>query len=149
MLLFGARSYTIEGVTIFPDHADPNQFWYLPGPVQLARRRSDGRADLTFIKYRPATVGAARGGGFLMFSVNLRLDPIVERRILSKLSSVTRGRPQLAAAPFDEGTVKVVALDFQSGGTCGDATCWRRGRFKRRWPRWCLRCMAKRSPPFL
>jgi hypothetical protein len=116
MLLFGARTYTIEGISIFPDHADPNQFWYLPGPVQLSRRRADGRADLTFIKFRPAAAGAAKGGGFLMFSVNLRLDPIVERRILSQLSSAVRGRPKLAVAPFDEGTVKVVALDFQSGG---------------------------------
>jgi hypothetical protein len=119
MLLFGARTYTIEGITIFPDHADQNQFWYLPGPVQLARRRADGRADLTFIKYRPAAVGATKGGGFLMFSTNLRLDPIVERRILARLSAATRGRPKLAAAPFDEGTVKVVALDFQSGGEAG------------------------------
>ncbi|WP_147355816.1 hypothetical protein [Cohnella faecalis] len=41
MLLLGSRTITIEGITIFPDHADPDQFWYLPGPVQLARR--DGR----------------------------------------------------------------------------------------------------------
>ncbi|WP_158594061.1 hypothetical protein [Cohnella faecalis] len=50
MLLLGSRTITIEGITIFPSRR-PRQFWYLPGPVQLARR--DGRAAFTFIKYKP------------------------------------------------------------------------------------------------
>jgi hypothetical protein len=37
MLLLGAKSITVEGIAVFPDHADPDQFWYLPGPVSLAR----------------------------------------------------------------------------------------------------------------
>ena len=117
MLLLGSRTMTIEGITIFPDHADPSQFWYLPGPVQLARR--DGRAAFTFIKYKPAAVaGGAKGGGFLIFEINLRLDPDLERRILSKLRSISKGQPKLAVVPFDEGTVQCMALDLQgSGGT--------------------------------
>ncbi len=31
MLLLGT-TITVDGITIYPDHADPNQFWYLPGP---------------------------------------------------------------------------------------------------------------------
>ncbi|NER82025.1 MAG: hypothetical protein F6K42_21180, partial [Leptolyngbya sp. SIO1D8] len=119
MLLLGNRTLTIEGITVFPDHADPNQFWYLPGPVSLARRQRDRRANLTFMKYKAAAVsGGPRGGGFLTFEVNLRLDPDLERRLLSKLSSIAPGRPQLAVVPFDEGTVQCVALNLQgSGGT--------------------------------
>ncbi|WP_218034001.1 hypothetical protein, partial [Paenibacillus koleovorans] len=121
MLLLGSRTITVEGVTIFPDHADPSQFWYLPGPVQLARR--DGQGVFTFIKYKPAAVEAgAKGGGFLMFEVNLRLDSDLERRILSKLRSLTKERPKLAAVPFDEGTVQCVALNLQgAGGTAATA----------------------------
>lgn len=117
MLLLTSRTIAIEGITIFPDHADPSQFWYLPGPVQLARR--GGQAAFTFIKYKPAAVaGGAEGGGFLMFEVNLRLDPELERRIISKLRPISQGRPKLAVVPFDEGTVQCVALNLQgSGGT--------------------------------
>ncbi|RIE00616.1 hypothetical protein [Cohnella faecalis] len=87
----------------------------MPGPVQLARR--DGRAAFTFIKYKPAAVtGGAKGGGFLMFEVNLRLDPALERRILSKLRSIAKDKPNLAVVPFDEGTVQCIALNLQGAG---------------------------------
>lgn len=118
MLLLGSRTITVEGVTVFPDHADPDQFWYLPGPVQLARR-PDGDQAFTFIKYKPAAVAAgAKGGGFLMFQVDLRLEPDLERRIVSRLRSIAKGRPRLTVVPFDEGTVQAIALNLQgSGGT--------------------------------
>ena len=116
MLMLNSQSWTIEGVQIFADHADPLQFWYLPGPVRLTRRREDGRAEFTFLKVRAGQAGtAAKGGGYLTFSVDLKLDAEVERRILSKLSGMARGKPRLAVVPFDEGTVRVVALDLDSG----------------------------------
>jgi hypothetical protein len=117
MLLLNAQSWTIEGIQVFADHADPAQFWFLPGPVRLSRRREDGRAEFTFLKVRAAQAGTeARGGGFLMLSVDMLLDPALERRILSKLSAFSRGRPRLSVVPFDEGTVRVIALDLDSGG---------------------------------
>lgn len=121
MLLLGSRTITVEGITVYPDHSDPDQFWYLPGPVALNRRK-DGQAAFTFIKFKPAAVaGGAKGGGFLMFETALKLTPELERRILSKLRSIAR-KPRLAAAPFDEGTVQVIALDLQgSGGTASTA----------------------------
>lgn len=116
MLLLGSRTITVEGITVFPDHADPDQFWYLPGPVQLARR-PDGDQAFTFIKYKPAAVaGGAKGGGFLMFQVDLRLEPDLERRIMSRLRAVAKGRPRLTVVPFDEGTVQAVALNLQGSG---------------------------------
>lgn len=117
MLMLGGRSITVEGITVFPDHADQDQFWYLPGPVQLARDQQD-QASFTFIKYKPAAVSAgAKGGGFLTFAVELALPEDLERRLLSQLRRLSR-RPRLTVAPFDEGTVQVVALDLQgSGGT--------------------------------
>src|SRR4051812_8806485 len=72
MLLLGTKSITIDGIQVFPDHADPNQFWYLPGPVSLARDPQTREARLLLLEYRPAAVTAgAHGGGFLMFTVNL------------------------------------------------------------------------------
>lgn len=123
MLLLGSKTITIDGITVFPDHADPSQFWYLPGPVGLARRPSDGRASFTYIKYKPAAVtSGAKGGGFLMFDCNLRLDRQLERRIVSKLSAISVGEPKLAVVPFDDGTVQCIALDLQGeGGTTNSA----------------------------
>ena len=83
LLLSAAKTITVDGVTVFPDHADPNQFWYLPGPVGLAKRK-DGQAVFTFIKYKPAAVEAGvKGGGFVMFATNLKLDSGTEGRIVS------------------------------------------------------------------
>ena len=53
------KSFTIDGISVFRDHADANQFWYLPGPVDLARREADNRAAFTFLKYKRAARAAA------------------------------------------------------------------------------------------
>jgi len=116
MLEFGSKTITIDGITVFADHADPNQFWYLPGPVQIARRPKDNRAAFSFIKYGDIQDDKVIGKGFLMVELNLRLDKTTERRIMSKLSSIAPDRPKLAAVSFDEGTVECIALDLQGGG---------------------------------
>lgn len=116
MLEFGSKTITIDGVTVFSDHADPDQFWYLPGPVQLSRRQPDNRAAFTFIKYGNVDGNSIKGRGFLMVEVNLKLDANIERKIMSRISSMAKGRPKLTAVPFDDGTVECIALDLQGGG---------------------------------
>jgi hypothetical protein len=114
MLQLGTGMQTVEGVTVFPDHADPKQYWYLPGPVALSRR-SDGRANFSYIKFKPAAVqGGVKGGGFLAFGVCLKLAEGVEAKIRSKLALASDAK--LTAVPFDEGRVRVVALDLEGGG---------------------------------
>ncbi len=125
MQQLGARTLTVDGVTVFSDHADPNQYWYLPAPVALAKRALDGRPALSMIKFRPAAVAAgAKGGGFATFEVNLKLPADTERSIktqLRRLPGVTRA-VTLSAIPFDEGTVRCIALDLEgSGGTSAPA----------------------------
>lgn len=117
MLQLGTTSLLVEGVEVFPDHADPNQFWYLPAPVSLARR--DERPAFTLITYRREAVEAgAPGGGFLMFETALRLERDVEEAVRSRLAERAPGKVRLSPVPFDEGTVECVALDAQGpGGT--------------------------------
>ena len=118
LLLDSSRTLTVDGITVFPDHEDKQQFWYLPGPVQLARRSADNRAAFTCIKYRRSAVETVKGGGFLTLETNLRLTPDLERKILSKLSSISKGKPRLTAVQFDTGTVQCIALNLQGpGGT--------------------------------
>src|SRR5215510_989682 len=117
MMQMGSKTMTIEGITVFADHADPKQFWYLPGPVQLARRGANQEPQFTMITFRPAVADSGlKGGGFLVMEVALKLDKAVEQRILSRLGSIAQGQPRLTPVPFDEGTVQVVALDLQGGG---------------------------------
>jgi hypothetical protein len=118
MLMLTSKTIDVDGITVYPDHDDPDQFWYLPTPVALARRGVDNRAAFTYIKYKPAAVsGGAKGGGFLMFESALHVDEQTKNKIRAKLSSLSK-KPQLAAVSFDEGTVECIALNVQgSGGT--------------------------------
>src|SRR5436305_2412709 len=123
MLLLGGKTFTVEGVTVFADHADPNQFWYLPAPVGLAMRADEPKEpQFTFIKFRPAAVAQGKGGGFLNFTAALPLRPDTAQAIASQLTRFWPDAtdPRLAPVPFDDGTVQCVALDLQgSGGTVG------------------------------
>lgn len=127
MLLLGSDAILVEGVMVYPDHADPNQFWYLPAPVALAQtgEGDDQKLSFTFIKYKPDAVAQVKGGGFVMFTLALKLTPEQEGRILAKVSEVAESPAdaRLAPVPFDDGTVQCIALDLQgSGGTTAAAT---------------------------
>ncbi|MBK7820437.1 MAG: hypothetical protein IPJ61_05020 [Tessaracoccus sp.] len=115
MLQLGTGMKTVEGVTVFPDHADENQYWYLPAHLEIARRQPDNWPQFSFIKYkRAATAGGVEGGGFLMFTVALTLPEAVERKIRAEIPA----NANLTAVPFDSGTVECVALNLQGpGGT--------------------------------
>jgi hypothetical protein len=65
LLLSSSKTITVDGVTVFPDHEDPNQFWYMPSEVVLARRSQDNRPSFSFIKYKPAVATAGVKGGDL------------------------------------------------------------------------------------
>ena len=114
MLQLGASSVVIDGVTIFHDHADPNLFWYLPAPVRLAKRDATGEPEFTLISYRGAAVDADdRGGGFLMFEVDLQLDDDQIQSITGQLGALAKGEPVLSAVPYDKGEVQCIALNIQ------------------------------------
>lgn len=120
MLQLGSGMQTVEGVTIFPDHADENQFWYLPAHLEIARRPADDWPQFSFIKFkREATAEGVTGGGFLMFTVALTLPEEIERKVRAKIP----GNARLTAVPFDAGTVECVALNLQGpGGTTATVT---------------------------
>ena len=117
MLQFGSKTFTTDGITVFTDHADPLQFWYLPAPVSLAHRQPDDRVDFTFIKYKSAAANSTKGGGFLMFESSLHLPKAAESKIMGILSGmVSGGEPRLTPAQFDEGKVRCIALNLEGAG---------------------------------
>ena len=99
MLQFGSKTFEVDGVTVFADHDDQNQFWYLASEVALGQRRSDGRPAITFIKYKPAAVAAGvKGGGFLTFETTVPLPAATHAKIMGRLSAIVpRGEPKLTA----------------------------------------------------
>jgi hypothetical protein len=107
-----------DGVTVFSDHADKNLFWYLSGPVQLARRPESNRAAFSFIKYKPAVAGAGvKGGGFAMFETTLALTEGEKNRILGAvLTEPGVTQPRLAPVIFETGSVQCMALNLQGSG---------------------------------
>ena len=119
MLLFSSASITVGGCTVFPDHADVNQFWYLPGPVDFAPMPNSEEPQFTLIEYAPdvASTGV-QGVGFLNLTTALRLKDETRRDIMGQLRSSfpTADNPRLAPVPFDDGSVRIVALDLQGGG---------------------------------
>jgi hypothetical protein len=125
MLLFSTRTFTVDGVTVFPDHADPNQFWCLAAPVTLAREADSNEPQFLLIEYAPsvATTGV-KGVGFLHVTLALKISDDTQQGIIGQIRSQfpDADNPRLAPVPFDEGTVQIVSLDLQgSGGTTNQA----------------------------
>ncbi len=126
MLVFDGNSFTIDGVTVFSDHADKDRFWYLPRSFpELARRGPDNQPNFSLITYRPATATDPNitGGGFLMLEAALPLPQETHSQIIGRLQSFGANNPQLSPVPLDEGSVKIIALDLEGGGgTVNDGT---------------------------
>ena len=89
MLLFLERTFTVDGITVFPDHADPKQYWYLPGPVGLEVQEGSTDPQFNLIMYTPDVAAAGiQGCGFLMTTLCLTLNPQTESKIKSKIQSI-------------------------------------------------------------
>ncbi|MBB5084427.1 hypothetical protein [Nonomuraea endophytica] len=117
MLQLGSQTFEVDGVTVFRDHADPDQFWYLATEVVL-RTRSDGRAAFSFLQYRPDVKDAGiEGGGFLMLETAVSLPAATRSKIMGQAQALAPN-PRLAAAPVESGSVRCLALNLEGpGGT--------------------------------
>ncbi|HTB21491.1 MAG TPA: hypothetical protein VK914_02170 [bacterium] len=119
MLLFSSNSFTVNGITVFPDHIDPNQFWYLPGPVTLESEPGSAEPQFLLITYAPDVAAAGiQGTGFLNVTVCLALSQQNKVAIMGQIQNIfpAANNPLLSPVSFDSGTVQIVALDMQGGG---------------------------------
>lgn len=125
MLLLDSKQREIDGITVFPDHADPMQYYYLPLAPHLTTVKDPaaGNAEVpqfSLIRFR----GQAGTGGFLNFDVNIgasddQLDEI-KRQIQNE--ERLRDLPRLAPVTTVSGTVKLLMLGKQSGDDAADGT---------------------------
>jgi hypothetical protein len=117
MLYLNPPFHIIRGVSLFPDHADPLQYYFLPLMPKLTRIKDPATGEavpqIQLIKYR----GGAGNGGFLNFDVNIGVEEGVLDDIRSDLKRAAnlRDTPRLAPVPLVDGTVKLMLLGKQSG----------------------------------
>ena len=114
MLILDSRCAIIDGVSVFPDHAEPLQWYYLPTSPHLTVR--DGTPNFQLIGFRG---GDDDGGGLLSFDVNVGLD---DRQITSLRGKIRdqfdlEREPNIGPVPLVDGTVRLIGLGSESGRT--------------------------------
>jgi hypothetical protein len=110
MILIGSQKLQVEGVDVYPDHASPTQFWYLPGTVRLAERNKN--KVLSYLWYTDS-VSDQDGTGFLNFEVNTAVPSSTLDKIKSEIASkfpVKRDKITLAAVTYHAGNVNFSVL---------------------------------------
>ncbi|NER82024.1 MAG: hypothetical protein F6K42_21175 [Leptolyngbya sp. SIO1D8] len=117
MLYLKPPFHLINGVSIFRDHADERQYYYLPVAPKLTQLKDETTGDLIpqiqLVKYR----GLSGNGGFLSFDVNIGIeeDALEEIRQELKRLEFLDEVPRLAPVPLIDGTVKMMLFGRQTG----------------------------------
>lgn len=115
MLYLNPPFFVINGVSIFPDHVDPAQFYFLPMAPHLTITKdpttNENVPSIELIMYR----GDKASGGFLDFDVNLGLTVDLDE-LASSLRQAAKldVTPRLAPVPIVDGTVKLMMLGAQT-----------------------------------
>lgn len=120
MLYLNPPYYTIDGVTLMPDHEDPLQFYYMPmSPHLSVMKEGDLKIPkIQVIKFtgRPTPTSDVISGGFLDFDCNLGIDS----DHLAAIGDQLRGEagltaaPRLAPVPLIGGTVRMMLFGKES-----------------------------------
>jgi hypothetical protein len=114
VLLYSPPFLSVGAVTVFPDHADPEAFYYIVSVPQLVVEAGEPAYRATAI-LPPANVSGAAGAGeqgigraLVSFDLNLPLPPDPDG-LLAKEIARRWGRPptRLSPAPLHGGTVSL------------------------------------------
>jgi hypothetical protein len=104
------------GVTLFPDHADPARFHYVPDGPRVSYR-SDGTPELSLLKYQldPA-LRQAVGGGLLSLTVDLGVSDDVLAQLRRKVAQqFSLDQPaQLSPVIVEDGSCDIIVIDKPS-----------------------------------
>lgn len=117
MLLLDARTQDIDGISVFPDHADPEQWYYMPTSPHLTTVRDPTTGaevpQFLLVSFR----GDAGEGGLLSFDCDVGASQERIDRIAQKIagSEGLARPPRVAPVPLVGGSVKLMALGKESG----------------------------------
>src|SRR5262245_20193096 len=109
----------INGVSLMPDHQDPNWFYFFPLAPRITQLKDATTGNLVpqmqLLKFR----GAAGNGGFLNFDCNIGVDGNVLDDVAEELKRslhLTR-KPTLGQIPVVDGTVRLLLLGASTPDT--------------------------------
>lgn len=119
MLYLNPPFFVIEGVSVFPDHEDPLQFYYLPMMPRLTQlpdsQTGQNVPQISIIKFR----GTAGNGGFLNFDCNIGVDQSTLDDVAQQLKQKMRLRdtPRLGPVPLIDGRVRLLLFGASTPDT--------------------------------
>jgi hypothetical protein len=118
VLTIEAPYYFIKGITVFRDHLDPDQFYFLPGNPKLAAE--NGKLDFTLYKYRfditdnpGSDPTRAKGAGVALFSTEI---PAENLQALQDEVASQSGRSNARLTPVMFTSASVHALVAHTDG---------------------------------
>jgi hypothetical protein len=101
----------LDGISVFTDHADPLQLYYLPIAPHFATRETE-RGELPMFSLIEFSDGEETSGGLLNFTTSLGVDPDrledVRRQAMDALG--LREQPRLSPVPIIDGTVRLILM---------------------------------------
>ena len=111
MLYLGGEYHLVKGVSVFPDHANKRQFYFLPLAPHLTV--INGKPQIQLLQF----TGAAGSGGFLNFTVDLGITPEHFESVRSEIAQVfdVDGEVLLSPALLENGETRLSALGRTSG----------------------------------
>lgn len=119
MLLLDSRSRMIKGVSVFPDHADPLVYYYLPATPHLSTTQdpATGSEDPSFLLLGYAGTEEQGTGGFVNFDCNLGISETVIEQVAAEIRQAENlaELPRLAPVPLVGGTVSLQMLGTGTG----------------------------------
>jgi hypothetical protein len=116
MLYLNPPYFVINGVSVFPDHQDPLQFYYLPMMPHLTMvtdpSTNVSTPQIQLIEYE----GSAGTGGFIDFDVNIGIDQSALSEVANQIEHQLNltSTPRLSPVTFTDGAVKLLILGAQS-----------------------------------
>lgn len=121
MLYLNPPYYSIDGVTLMPDHADPLQFYFMPmSPHLSTMETADGLTipKIQLIKFTgdSSSTGESMSGGFVDFDCNLGVHPDQLAEIAAQLQAEAQlpELPRIAPVPLIDGTVRMMLFGAQT-----------------------------------
>lgn len=117
MLYLEAPFYFINGVSVFRDHEDPLQYYYLPAMPRLKTNLDAASGKqvprIQLIKYRSLVAGA---GGFLTFDVDIGLSDAQIDAVASEVRRLARlpTTPRIVPVQPLDGTVRLLIFGQDS-----------------------------------
>lgn len=112
MIDLGALVRTLDGVTVFADHADPKRFHYVPVRPRLVVDEQ-GHPQLRLLKYHlDPTTTETTGAGLLELTVDLLVAEDLLAQVKAKVAAAV-GRSGITLTPVwaDSGSCQLVLLD--------------------------------------